>query len=652
MSARQSVGDRPARARALPDPPPELEEGVAREAWVLAARMQYEMLAEANEEAERVLREAEQARVALLRSAADLQGEAAAEVERAREARVAAERARGDAEAEASAILEDAARRAERVRASAEDEAARLRADVETEAMARRAELEQELESARASAAERQRAFLAELDADRARLERTAVDQREALLARARSEAEQQRRVMLDEAALRVERVLAEAHAAADQRRAAAEREATEVLRSADEGVEQLQADVIEEGRQEVGRLLARAAAEREELQRAAEAEATRIVAEAEQVATVLRSEAARAYASHVQPGPAPAPAPPGPPPSGRVTVVPPTPPPPTPPPAAESASTGPTRIVTTAGPVPVPGASGASSAPPSMAATAPPRPRRLSAERVRQARARLAGGPATGRATDGGESGDGSERSSADDDRPSPARPLAFVAALPGGLLSVATAPVRLVRPTRRRLRGALADRPRLRLTTHVAAFVLPAFVVAVLVKVFVAQAYYIPSTSMEPQLGVGDRVLVSRLSYGLHEPRRGDVVVFDEPGAEPDQGAPPMRAVRTVLGALGVGTEGDTLVKRVVAVPGETVEGREGRVFVDGRELHEPYLAREQVTSAFGPERVPADHLWVLGDSRENSVDSRSFGPVPVDELEGRAVLRVWPPQRSAFL
>jgi signal peptidase I len=279
-------------------------------------------------------------------------------------------------------------------------------------------------------------------------------------------------------------------------------------------------------------------------------------------------------------------------------------------------------------------------------------RPRRLSAERVRQARARLAGGPATGRAPDGGESGDGTERPAADDDRPSPAGPLALVAALPSGLLSVATAPVRLVRPARRRVRDALAARPRLRLTAHVAAFVIPAFVVAVLVKLFVAQAYYIPSTSMEPQLGVGDRVLVSRLSYRLHEPRRGDVVVFDEPGSDGDHGTLPMRGVRTVLGALGVGAEGDTLVKRVVALPGETVEGREGRVFVDGREVHEPYLSRETITSAFGPERVPADHLWVLGDARENSVDSRTFGPVPIDDLEGRAVLRVWPPQRGAFL
>jgi len=259
----------------------------------------------------------------------------------------------------------------------------------------------------------------------------------------------------------------------------------------------------------------------------------------------------------------------------------------------------------------------------------------------VRQARARLAGGPATGRPVDGGESGDGSERPSADDDRPSPAGPLHLLTALPSGLLSVATAPVRLVR-----------SRPRLRFVTHVAAFVVPAFVLAVLVKVFVAQAYYIPSTSMQPQLDVGDRVLVSRLAYRLHDPRRGDVVVFDEPGAGGDHGTLPGRAARTVLGALGVGTEGDTLVKRVVALPGETVEGREGQVFVDGRELREPYLAGNEVTSAFGPEEVPPDHLWVLGDSRENSVDSRSFGPIPEDDLEGRAILRVWPPQRGAFL
>src|SRR5215210_3363561 len=157
MSARQSVGGRPARARALPDPPPELEEGVARDAWILAARMQYEMLAEANEEAERLLHEAEQARVALLRSAADLQAEAAAELEEAQAVRTTAERTRSDAEAEASAVLEDAARRAERVRTAADDDAARLRAEVETEAIARRADLEQELETARGAAAKRQR---------------------------------------------------------------------------------------------------------------------------------------------------------------------------------------------------------------------------------------------------------------------------------------------------------------------------------------------------------------------------------------------------------------------------------------------------------------------------------------------------------------
>ena len=110
-------------------------------------------------------------------------------------------------------------------------------------------------------------------------------------------------------------------------------------------------------------------------------------------------------------------------------------------------------------------------------------------------------------------------------------------------------TAPVRLVRPRGRRLRPTSPPAaPGCRLAAAVAAFVVPAFVLAVLVKVFVAQAYYIPSTSMQPQLDVGDRVLVSRLSYRLHEPRRGDVVVFDEPGADGDHGTLPMRTVRSV--------------------------------------------------------------------------------------------------------
>jgi signal peptidase I len=218
--------------------------------------------------------------------------------------------------------------------------------------------------------------------------------------------------------------------------------------------------------------------------------------------------------------------------------------------------------------------------------------------------------------------------------------------------VIRVAGAPIRAVRPIRSRLREATADRPRVRVAMAVSVFVISAFFLALLVKVFVVQAYYIPSTSMQPQLDAGDRVLVSRLSYRLHDPHRGDVVVFDDPARDGDAGALPVRVGREVLGALGIGTGGDSLVKRVIALPGETVEGREGRVFVDGRELREPYLAREQVTSAFGPERVPEDRIWVLGDARENSVDSRFFGTVPIDAVEGRAVFRVWPPQRSAFL
>jgi signal peptidase I len=92
--------------------------------------------------------------------------------------------------------------------------------------------------------------------------------------------------------------------------------------------------------------------------------------------------------------------------------------------------------------------------------------------------------------------------------------------------------------------------------------------------------------------------------------------------------------------------------LIKRVIGLPGEVVEGRDGRVFVNGRELIEPYLPEDSFTSDFEPVTVPEDHLFVMGDNREESLDSRSFGPVPVDSLVGRAVMRAWPPGRLGFL
>jgi signal peptidase I len=184
-----------------------------------------------------------------------------------------------------------------------------------------------------------------------------------------------------------------------------------------------------------------------------------------------------------------------------------------------------------------------------------------------------------------------------------------------------------------------------------------LVAVVVALVLKAFVAQAFFIPSGSMEPQLQVGDRVVVSRVAYELHEPRRGDIVVFPSLTEDlpPEGGALPVRAARDVLEGLGLRQPPETeLIKRVIGLPGEVVEGRAGRVYVDGRELLEPYLDPDLATEAFGPVTVPAGHVFVMGDNRlpNMSLDSRSFGTVPIDSIVGRAVARVWPPTRAANL
>ncbi|MEX2658526.1 MAG: signal peptidase I [Acidimicrobiales bacterium] len=183
-------------------------------------------------------------------------------------------------------------------------------------------------------------------------------------------------------------------------------------------------------------------------------------------------------------------------------------------------------------------------------------------------------------------------------------------------------------------------------------------AVVIAVVARVFLAQAFFIPSSSMEPQLEVGDRVVVSRTSYRLHEPRRGDVVVFDCPPRATcpppaEDRALPVRVAFGALEAVGLRQPStEEFIKRVVALPGEVVEGRDGRVYVGGRLLVEPYLDATATTSSFDPVKVPDGHLWVMGDNRGNSSDSRAFGVIDQEEVVGRAVLRIWPPTRSAFL
>jgi signal peptidase I len=147
----------------------------------------------------------------------------------------------------------------------------------------------------------------------------------------------------------------------------------------------------------------------------------------------------------------------------------------------------------------------------------------------------------------------------------------------------------------------------------------------------------------------------VVSRLAYGLYEPRRGDIVVFDDPTAleVTDDSLLPIRLGREALEALGVvQPRGRELIKRVVGLPGENVSARGGQVLIDGQPLFEPYLDEGIITDDFPQIIVPDDHVFVMGDNRRNSKDSRRFGPVETELVVGRAIARVWPPGRIAFL
>ena len=185
----------------------------------------------------------------------------------------------------------------------------------------------------------------------------------------------------------------------------------------------------------------------------------------------------------------------------------------------------------------------------------------------------------------------------------------------------------------------------------------ILSAAAIAFCLKTFVAQAFYIPSESMTPQLQVNDRVLVSKVAYRLHRPNRGDIVVFDCPRSscpeEPEGGNLVVRFLRAVgegVGVLQPSTE--EFIKRVVGLPGETLEAREGDVYVDGRRLVEPYLPAGTRTVNLPATRVPVGRLFVMGDNRGNSSDSRVFGPIARSTVVGRTILKVWPLPDASFL
>lgn len=167
-----------------------------------------------------------------------------------------------------------------------------------------------------------------------------------------------------------------------------------------------------------------------------------------------------------------------------------------------------------------------------------------------------------------------------------------------------------------------------RRRATVEWVVLIVAALVIALVIKTFLFQAFYIPSESMVPTLKVGDRVLVNKLSYDLHDVHRGDIVVFKAPPEARSDGI-------------------DDLVKRVVGLPGDTVEAREnGKVYVNGRRLDESYLPKGTLTTNLPPTKIPAGHLFMMGDNRDASRDSRYFGPIKESSIIGRVFVRIWPP------
>lgn len=154
----------------------------------------------------------------------------------------------------------------------------------------------------------------------------------------------------------------------------------------------------------------------------------------------------------------------------------------------------------------------------------------------------------------------------------------------------------------------------------TAVVAFVL----VFGFVRPYVVEAYRIPTESMVPTLEVGDRVLANKFVYRFTEPERRDIVVFDSVDEGDDQ----------------------TLIKRVVGVAGDEIQVQSGVLYVNGEEQEEPYLNdADQSRGFYGPTVVPEGHIFVIGDNRGNSADSRVFGPLPLENLKGEAFMRFWP-------
>ncbi len=180
-------------------------------------------------------------------------------------------------------------------------------------------------------------------------------------------------------------------------------------------------------------------------------------------------------------------------------------------------------------------------------------------------------------------------------------------------------------------------------------------AVLLAVVFKTFLVAAFYIPSGSMESTLNISDRVLVEKVSYRFGDVQRGDVIVFvhDEPGFHPSSPSNPVTGFFSSLGqAIGVVPPSDRdFIKRVVGVPGDRI-GCDGQLIRNGHKVTEPYLEPGTTTEGCRPTTVGPGQLYVMGDNRGNSQDSRSFGPILRSDVVGRAFVRIWPLNHTGWL
>jgi signal peptidase I len=181
-------------------------------------------------------------------------------------------------------------------------------------------------------------------------------------------------------------------------------------------------------------------------------------------------------------------------------------------------------------------------------------------------------------------------------------------------------------------------------------------AVLLAVVFKTFLVAAFYIPSGSMESTLNISDRVLVEKVSYRFGDIEHGDVVVFvhEEPGLEPVGPSNPIAGFFSSLGqAIGVVPPSDRdFIKRVVGLPGDTINCQGGKLVRNGEQVDEPYLDPETETQSCTRTTVGPGELYVMGDNRSNSQDSRAFGPIQEDDLVGRAFVRIWPLNHIGWL